>query len=485
MKTFSNHFLTVLVLAGSLVGLAACDSGTTIIPPGPNPLDAVYDTTGTNIFVADVDGSGVAPEVNNVTWTNDFTYVLTNRVFVNDGQTLTIEPGTVIKGNPGLRESATALVVARGGRIMAEGTAADPIVFTSVADNLADPDDEPGAGSWGGVIILGSARTNTTPSELQIEGIPTTEPRARYGGSDDADDSGVFRYVSIRYGGSEIGAGNEINGLTFGSVGSGTTVDHVEVFANQDDGIEFFGGSVNTRYMVVAFVGDDGFDTDQGYRGMGQFWLSIQAADNGENGSEMDGGDADLGGEGSTPFSQPIIWNATYIGSGDASTNSSLGRGINIRDNSAASYYRSYFQGFTRGLAVEDLDGNAADSRQRLENGDMTLRDLLWGAFTNDETEQGTEGVLNEPEDVAPQAFVLDYLNANASRFTGTTSGITSVNAARTSINPTATGPALTNLGAAPTNSFFTNASCIGAVCPGDNWLEGWTALDQLGYLAN
>ncbi|MDX1438620.1 MAG: T9SS C-terminal target domain-containing protein [Rubricoccaceae bacterium] len=485
MKTNYTRLFSILVAVGFVLALSACDSDNTTTPPPPpdDPFDAVYDTTGSTIFVTDTDESGVAPECETVTWESQYVYVLTNRVFVNDCQTLIIEAGTVIKGNPGLRESATALVVARGGMIMAEGTASNPIIFTSVADNLDDPDDEPGAGSWGGVIILGRASTNTTPSELQIEGIPTTEARARYGGSNNSDNSGVFRYVSIRYGGTEIGAGNEINGLTLGGVGSGTTIDHVEVFANLDDGVEFFGGTVNTKHMVVVFAGDDAFDTDQGYRGKNQFWLALHAADEGDNGAEMDGGDNDLGGEGSLPLSQPVIWNATYIGSGDAAANSGLGRGMNIRDNSAASYYRSYFYGFTEGLAVEDLDGGAADSRQRLESGDMTLRDLLWGMFTNDEDEDGT---FNEDVDVVPQDFVRNYLNANGSRFVGTTMGIGSVSFEPDGgFNPVATGPALTNLGAAPTDSFFDNASCIGAVCPGDNWLEGWTALDQLGYLAN
>lgn len=484
MKTNYTRLLTVLVAFGIVFALSACDSDDpTTPPPTENPLDAVYDTTGTTIFVTDTDGSGVAPEVNEVTWESQYTYVLTNRVFVNDGQTLNIEAGTVIKGNPGLRESATALVVARGGTIMAEGTASNPIIFTSVADNLDDPEDEPGPGSWGGVIILGRASTNTTPSELQIEGIPTTELRARYGGSNNSDNSGVFRYVSIRYGGSEIGAGNEINGLTLGGVGSGTTIDHVEVFANLDDGVEFFGGTVNTKNMVVVFAGDDSFDTDQGYRGFNQYWLALLSADDGDAGAEMDGGDNDLGGEGSTPLSQPIIWNATYIGSGDATSNSGLGSGMNIRDNSAPSYYRSYFTGFTTGLAVEDLGGGAADSRARLEAGDMALRDLIWGQFTNDEDDDGT---FNEDVDVAPQDFVLDYLNNNESRFVGTTLGIGSISFEPDGgFNPVAAGPALSNLGNAPTNSFFDDASCIGAVCPGDNWLEGWTALDQLGYLAN
>ncbi len=187
-------------------------------------------------------------------WTPDNTYVLNGFVFVEDGVSLTIEPGTVVRGKPGQGENASALIVAQGGRIFAEGTRENPIIFTAEADDVSDPFDLPldTRGLWGGVILLGKAVINTSTGVGAIEGIPTTEPRGAYGGSDDSDDSGVFRYVSIRYGGTDIGAGNEINGLTMGAVGSGTVVEYVEVYNNQDDGFEWFGGTVNSRYLVSA-----------------------------------------------------------------------------------------------------------------------------------------------------------------------------------------------------------------------------------------
>ena len=134
-----------------------------------------------------------------------------------------------------------------------------------------------------------------------IEGIDINEPRGAFGGSDEADSSGVLRYVSIRHGGTLIGADNEINGLTLGAVGSGTTVEFVEVFANLDDGIEFFGGTVNTRYLVVAYCGDDSFDYDQGFRGKGQYWFTIQDADSGDGGEH----DGDIDDDTRTPLSPP------------------------------------------------------------------------------------------------------------------------------------------------------------------------------------
>ncbi len=217
------------------------------------------------------------------TWTADKTWILGGRIVVTSGATLTIEPGTVIKGQAGTGANATALIIARGAKINAAGTAAKPIIFTTVADEISpelvaqgkfnSPNLEPTInGLWGGVIVLGKARISASSgtadrSEVQIEGIPTSDPNGLYGGTDDADNSGVIKYISIRHGGTNIGSGNEINGLTLGGVGTGTVIDHVEVVANQDDGIEWFGGSVNVSNAVVWNCGDDGMDTDQSWSG--------------------------------------------------------------------------------------------------------------------------------------------------------------------------------------------------------------------------
>ncbi|WP_341224592.1 hypothetical protein [uncultured Arcticibacterium sp.] len=217
------------------------------------------------------------------TWTADKVYILGGRITVESGATLTIEAGTIIKGQAGTGANATALLVARGGKIMAEGTATSPIIFTSVADeisqdditagNFASPNLDPDVnGLWGGVIVLGNAPISASNSsgdvsEVQIEGIPTSDPNGLYGGSDAADNSGVLKYISIRHGGANIGAGNEINGLTLGGVGTGTVIENIEVVANQDDGIEWFGGTVNVSNVVVWNVGDDGIDTDQAWTG--------------------------------------------------------------------------------------------------------------------------------------------------------------------------------------------------------------------------
>ncbi|MEX2593610.1 MAG: hypothetical protein WD426_12625 [Anditalea sp.] len=231
-----------------------------------------------------------------VTWTSGNTYILAGRIFVNDGATLTIEPGVVVKGEAGTGTNATALVVARGGKLMAEGTAENPIIFTSVADEtepgmIASPNLDPEInGLWGGVLILGKApiSVSSNASDFQIEGIPPSDTRGLYGGDDPEDNSGVIRYISIRHGGANIGEGNEINGLTLGGVGSGTVVENVEVVANQDDGIEWFGGTVNVTNAVVWNAGDDGLDTDQAWSGTMDNFVVVAGAET-DHALEVDG----------------------------------------------------------------------------------------------------------------------------------------------------------------------------------------------------
>src|SRR5690606_4604462 len=290
------------------------------------------------------------------TWTAANTYVLVGRVFVLEGCTLTIEPGTVVRGrfnaNP---DEAAALVVTRGAKIDASGTAHAPIVFTAEEDDVADPFDltESDRGLWGGVILLGRATINVAGGENNIEGLPATDPRGLYGGTDDDDDSGVFRYVSIRHGGAAIDPDNEINGLTMGGVGRGTTVEHVEVFANLDDGFEWFGGTVDTRYLVAAFVGDDNFDYDEGFRGRGPFWFAIHGADDAGSGGEFDGGTTPEDGQ---PYAIPVVYNATVIGSGAGSAVSSNDYAMNVRDNAGGRFYNSIFTDFFgRAVQVENL----------------------------------------------------------------------------------------------------------------------------------
>ncbi|MEW6749440.1 MAG: T9SS type A sorting domain-containing protein [Candidatus Latescibacterota bacterium] len=407
-----------------------------------------------------------------VTWTADNTYVLNGFVFVDEGATLTIEAGTVVKGKPGQGESASALIVARGGRIDAQGTAASPVIFTAEADDVASPSDLPrdARGLWGGVILLGRARLNSSPGETPIEGIPTTEPRGMYGGTDDADNSGVLRYVSIRHGGTDIGAGNEINGLTMGAIGAGTTIEYVEVYNNQDDGFEFFGGTVNTRYLISAFNGDDAFDYDEGFRGQGQFWFAIQDAETGNRGAEQDGGTTPEDGQ---PYAIPQIYNATYIGSGMASANADNDLAMIMRDNAGGRYYNSIFTDFPlRAVGVEDL-ASGEDSRLRLEAGDLVLANNLWWDF----------GAGSTFAELAPQ-FVAAHLTANNNRIADPQlAGISRANDGRLDPRPSPAGPAYTGLASVPSDGFLQSVAYAGAF-GSTLWPAGWSFLSQSGMLA-
>ena len=232
----------------------------------------------------------------NTTWTNNNIYILNGKVVVDGGAVLTIEPGTIIKGKDGVGSLASALVVARGSKIMAEGTSDNPIIMTSVIDDIkvgqmagTNLDEEDNA-LWGGLIVLGKARGSFDGdvSEVQIEGIPASDSWGLYGGDDDTDDSGVLKYISIRHGGAEIGEGNEINGLTLGAVGNSTIIENIEVVGNLDDGIEFFGGTVNPKNLLVWAQGDDGLDIDQAYAGTIENALVI-LGNTSDHGLEVDG----------------------------------------------------------------------------------------------------------------------------------------------------------------------------------------------------
>ncbi len=414
-----------------------------------------------------------------VTLTSDNEYLLDGLVYVEEGAELHIEAGTVIKAKqvPSTGDNTSALIITKGAKIYAEGSASQPIIFTSELDDINNPSDLTAAdrGLWGGVILLGNAIMNNAAGSGQIEGIDPNEPRAAFGGSDDTDNSGVMRYVSIRHGGSELSAGDEINGLTFGAVGNGTVIEYIEVFSNLDDGYEWFGGTVNTKYLVSAFCGDDGFDYDIGFRGKGQFWFAIQGTDFGGRTAEMDGG---TNPEDGTPYAMPILSNATYIGPGTTSFPQGDGAEMLIfRDNAGGKYYNSIFTDYNganggNGIKVEDL-ADGQDSRQRLEDGDLALVNNIWWAF----------GAGNDLASVAPQSFVADSLAANNNQIVDPQLNGISRNSDRAlDPRPAASGPAASGA-MAMGDSFFDNVDYLGAFAPGAPlWTNNWTALYQEGH---
>jgi len=249
----------------------------------------LFDEVSTNIIK-----SGIL--TSDETWTSDNIYELAGKVVVGNGVTLTIEPGTIIKGREGSGTLSSALIVAKGGKIYADGTPLKPIIFTSVLDNIQVGElvgtnlDENDNGLWGGLIILGNAPISAGDGDAlsQIEGIPTSDSFGAFGGNDVTDNSGSLSYISIRHGGAMIGSGNEINGLTLGGVGNGTNVSNIEVVGNLDDGVEFFGGTVNVSNILVTYQGDDGIDIDMNYAGTVDGFVVLNGS-NSDEGLEVDG----------------------------------------------------------------------------------------------------------------------------------------------------------------------------------------------------
>lgn len=310
------------------------------------------------------------------TWETGKTYILAGRIAVQEGVTLTVEPGVVVKGEAGTEANATALIITRGAKIMAEGTAEQPIIFTSVADEIqpgmiASPNLTPDVnGLWGGLMILGKAPISVESDEetKNIEGIPPSDPNGLYGGTDDTDNSGVLRYVSIRHGGSNIGEGNEINGLTLGGVGSGTIIEYIEVVGNQDDGIEWFGGTVDVNHALVWNPGDDGIDTDQAWAGTLDNFIVISGEET-DHAFEIDGPEGTYGEGTSTGHT---IQNGSVKGSEVAEL-------ADFRDGARATFQSIYFFNFPDPTAPEgrgDLSLSGSETTTNFANGHLVFSDL-------------------------------------------------------------------------------------------------------------
>jgi len=338
----------------------------------------------------------------NTILTCDKTYILDNKIYVPAGKTLTIQPGTVIKGAAtGNPAAANAILVNRDGKIFASGTESCPIIFTAQADPLDGTYALTNKGQWGGIVILGKAKNNlttaanysaagtvgfngTTGSGVNggdgigfIEGFTAADARNLYGmpvgQEDDNDNSGVLRYVSIRHAGATVGANNELNGLTLGSVGRGTTIENIEVISNDDDGIEPFGGTVNMKYLTLMFNNDDNFDYDQGYTGKVQFMLSVKldaaTFTGGDSGLEIDGDDNKAN---PTLLSRPTIYNSTFIGNGSNvnATNGTSGGpfAINAKEKVEGSIYSSIFANYRAGFNLVKSMGTRTGTAEAYHN---------------------------------------------------------------------------------------------------------------------
>lgn len=328
--------------------------------------------------------------------TCDKTYIIDKKIYIPAGQSINIAPGTVLKGATAAQPSeATALVIERGGKIIASGTESCPIVFTAQADPMDGTYAISNTGKWGGLVVLGKASNNLTfaangpyvpgtgNGKLAVadglgvlEGFATSNIQDRFGvmqnnnnpvagevvgAFDDNDNSGIMRYISIRHTGANLVVGNEINGLTFGSVGRGTTVEHIEIVSCGDDNIELFGGTVNLKYISTLFGNDDMLDWDLGWSGKVQFFFGMKAdvssSPDSDNGIEADSDDNKSN---NAPRSHPIIYNSTFIGNAKATgtaDNSALA-GINAKELTEGEIYNSIFANFREGLnLVKSISG--------------------------------------------------------------------------------------------------------------------------------
>lgn len=357
MNTLKKMTRTTLLMMAAGLALASCKKSTDEPTPDPTPSNPTSFEISANI-------------AENTTWSTGNTYVLKNRISVLSGNTLTIEPGVIIKGEAGTGANATALIIARGAKIDAQGTPTSPIIFTSIADEIAPGEiDSPNLdddldGLWGGVIILGNAPISADAETIQIEGIPPSDQNGLYGGNNPNDNSGVLRYVSIRHGGANIGEGNEINGLTLGGVGNGTTIENIEVVANQDDGVEWFGGTVNVSNVIVWNVGDDAIDVDQAWSGTLDNFIVISGRDT-DHGLEIDGPEGAL-------LASQIVKNGSIKGH----NNSELG---DFRDGARGTYQNLYFFGYTNPAengGAGDFSISGEESASNLQSGLLAFENL-------------------------------------------------------------------------------------------------------------
>jgi hypothetical protein len=387
-------------------------------------------------------------------------YALSGAVFVGgddaDSAILTVEPGVVVYGTSG----NDYLVVSRGSKIEANGTATAPITFTSnqhVSGGLVDGLANGEAGQWGGLVLLGKGNSTKCPQDgsqcsLQVEGV---QEGAVFGGTDDTDNSGTLRYVRVMHGGFEIAPDNELNGITFGAVGSGTTLEYLQVHKNADDGVEFFGGAVNAKYLVLTGIQDDSVDWDNGYKGYMQFVLVKHAADNSDANRGIEG-DGD-GGDGAA-FSNPIVANMTIIGN-TFDTAESDSEGVLLRDQTNAQLYN---------FVVTGPAGMGECFEADLSDGDTTLEANMNG--TNNPQLVFASSVLACGENIKNSG---DF--DQEAWFIGQSG--TSIAAGQSAVlNGVYTIDATSPTDVTPLNTFFSSVDFIGAVKDADNdWTANWT----------
>ncbi len=409
------------------------------------------------------------------------TYTIVGKVYVTSGAKLTIEPGTVIRGDKSTRG---VLVITRGSQIIADGTKDKPIVFTS-------SDENPQRGDWGGLVILGYAPTNSSYNGLQgvgsVEGgINNDEGLGIYGGNLESDNSGTLRYVRIEYAGYAYLPDNELNGLTLAGVGNNTIVDFIEIFKANDDAIECFGGTVNIRHAVLISTLDDDFDTDNGYAGNVQFGIVLRDSSIADisksNGWESDN---DANGSSLTPQTSAIYSNITIIGPRATLSNagnSLFQAGAQIRRNSSISIYNSIIMGYPTGILIDASKGVPTDNNIR--TGTLEIQNTLVAGCATPLSYAASTSSPTGWSVIDLTAWFTNTENKNTIYITNDEVMLTApFNYSVPDFTPLASSPVLTGgsfadarlAGLSPTS--YTGA--VGeAGTPEGEWWKGWTKLD-------
>lgn len=419
MKIELKRMGQVLMLGASLtmaVAMSACSSND---EPESSPKNPEVTYQGNVAYSKGIlfNGNELGNGTQNFHFTGDVTlergtYTLKGWVYVDEGAKLRIPAGTIIKGD---KQTMAALIVEPGGYVEMKGTKDAPIVMTS-----AQPAGQRRPGDWGGLIICGKARNNQ--GTMQIEGGPTTI----HGGSNDADNSGIYQYIRVEFAGYPFDTDKEINGITFGSVGSGTIIDHLQVSYSNDDSFEWFGGAVDCKYLVAYKGWDDEFDTDNGFSGTVQYALSIRdprIADTSQsNGFESDN---NASGAETTPFTTATFKNVTFIGPRTAKNsdfvNSSSyitagdlfpGNGsklglfqacMQIRRSSKLNAENVLAVGYPIGLIIDGEKGNTV---KYAKNGEFSLKNVIFAGM----------GVIGSDKNKEYEDYLYDYVTGVADR---------------------------------------------------------------------
>lgn len=402
----------------------------------------------------------------NTTWTASNIYLLDGYVHVDSGFTLTIEPGTIVKGkaDTGGGTTLSTLLIDRGAKINAVGTVSQPIVFTS--------EKAPGArtyGDWGGIVLCGRATINVPGGQAEVEGTPAGT--ALYGGPDDTDSSGVMKYVRIEFGGIPLQPNKEINGITFAGIGSKTVIDYIQVSVVGDDAFEWFGGTVNCKHLISYKNWDDDFDTDFGYRGKVQWAVALRDSNVADPGSGSNGfeSDNDASGSTNTPFTAPIFSNVTHIGPlATASTvgNSNFKRSMHLRRNTHLSVHNSIFMGMPIAFL---LDGSAAEANAT--NNDLQVRNHVF-AGCQDSFKVASGSVFDLSAWYRTGSFANEYHAAVSDPMLTDPFNYTAPNFMPTGSSPMISGADFTN-GNLNGDAWFATTTYRGAFGTTD-WTSGW-----------